>query len=184
VYFVQRLEAAVPKGRLRIFLSVGQFVCAGLFGGIGLWERLSTLNQTIGNAPLWEATAPLHLWPLPYKFAAILNMPAALAGMLFSAFASASGPVVSEVVGGIVSLVLTLPLWYWIGFRFDCTREAKNSGDFSFWLFLSTIVILSFLGAFYFGPIDYLLWGIVLWLAAALGVAVLTRTGSKAASAH
>jgi hypothetical protein len=127
---------------------------------------------------MWETTASMHFWPWPYRFAVILNLPAALAGIPFY------GRAASEVVAGIVSLLLTLPLWYWIGFRFDRTCGAKRSGYLSFWLFLLAIVVSSFSGALYFDySIDYLLYGAGMWMATALAVAVLTKTKPKTVSA-
>jgi hypothetical protein len=45
----------------------------------------------------------------------------------------------------------------------------------AFWVFVSAIVFLSLVGALVFGPIDYLLYGVALWIAAVLGIALLTR---------
>jgi hypothetical protein len=138
---------------------------------------------------MWDTTAPLHVWPWPYKFAVILNMPAAFAGMFFSAmvfsdFASRYGRVATEAVGGIVSLLLTLPLWYWIGLRFDRTCGTKSSGYLSFWVFLSSMIILSFSGALYLGPIDYLLYGCGVWVLAAIAIAALTRARAICSSSE
>jgi hypothetical protein len=165
-----------------MFLPVGQCACAGMFGGYGLWQRLTGLNQTFGDVLLWNTTAPAHLWPWPYKFAVILNMPAVLAGNLFSPLGSAHGPGASEAVGGIASLLMTLPLWYWIGHRFDRPRGCRNNRRLSFRFFLSTLIVLSLLGALLLGPIFYLLYGIALWMAAVFGIARSTRSRTDVAS--
>jgi len=83
--------------------------------------------------------------------------------------------VISEALGGAISLTLTLPVWYWVGARFDRKPGRTKLTRVAFWIFVSAIAFLSLVGALVFGPIDYLLYGVALWIAAVLGIALLTR---------
>lgn len=69
--------------RFRVILPLAQSVSAALFGGFGLWERSAFLGRPVfGNQTLWNSSVASHYWPWTYKFAAVLNFPALLAGLL------------------------------------------------------------------------------------------------------
>src|SRR5215468_4420087 len=55
---------------------------SAVFGGIGLLQRSAILSKPVWGGTLWHTTARFHIWPWPYKFAAMLNLPAFLAGLL------------------------------------------------------------------------------------------------------
>ena len=79
--------------RFRMLLPAAETVLAGLFGGIGLWQRNQILDRPfLGGQPLWESTARFHVWPWPYKVAAISDLPAFLAGSLVSLPINALSP--------------------------------------------------------------------------------------------
>ena len=85
--------------RFHILLPAAETVLAGLFGGIGLWQRNQILGRPfLGDQTLRESTARFHVWPWPYKFAAISNMPAFLAGGLVSLPINALWPELPEDV--------------------------------------------------------------------------------------
>ena len=69
--------------RFRTLLPVAQCALAALFGGVGLWQRSVILSRPFfGGEPLWNSTASFHVWPWPYKFAVVSNVPAFFAGSL------------------------------------------------------------------------------------------------------
>ena len=69
----------------RVALPIAFTVAGAVFGTIGLVQRAAILNQRLWeNQTLWDSTARFHVWPWPYKLAAVLNLPALLGGMLLS----------------------------------------------------------------------------------------------------
>jgi len=62
--------------RFRTLLPVAQCALAALFGGVGLWQRSVILSRPFfGGEPLWNSTARFHVWPWPYEFAVVSNVP-------------------------------------------------------------------------------------------------------------
>jgi len=55
--------------------------------------------------------------------------------------------VISEALGGAISLTLTLPVWYWVGARFDRKPGRTKLTRVAFWIFVSAIAFLSLVGA-------------------------------------
>jgi hypothetical protein len=69
--------------QFRVILPVAECGFAGLFGGIGLWQRFAILSRPLFEGQtLWNSTARFHVWPWPYKFAVVSNMPAFFAGSM------------------------------------------------------------------------------------------------------
>jgi hypothetical protein len=81
--------------RFRLLLPITQCGLAAIFGGFGLWQRYAILNRPVffEGQTLWNSTARFHVWPWPYKFAAIANIPAFLLGVLLSWFLNLRGRV-------------------------------------------------------------------------------------------
>src|SRR5690348_8122023 len=99
--------------QFRVLLPVAFTVVGAVFG---LVQRAAILNQRLWDSQtLWSSTARFHVWPWPYKFAAVLNLPALLGGMLLSVPLVAIRPTMPESAQFAVSLVLVPPLWFWIG---------------------------------------------------------------------
>ena len=68
--------------QFRKLLPITQTVLAAFFGGWGLWLRNEYLSH---YSPFgWNSTERFHVWPWPYKFAVVSNMPALFAGGLIS----------------------------------------------------------------------------------------------------
>src|SRR6267143_1475879 len=87
----------VAGNQFRRILPLSQTVLALFFGSWGLWIRNSILSQPFfGNSTLWNSTARFHVWPWPYEFAVVLNMPAFLIGILLSWPLDAIRPGLSE----------------------------------------------------------------------------------------
>jgi hypothetical protein len=71
--------------QFRKVLPIFQTALAAILGGWGLWLRNSILNLSFfGDDTLWNSTARFHVWPWPFKFAVVLNMPAFLAGLFLA----------------------------------------------------------------------------------------------------
>jgi hypothetical protein len=107
------------KIQFRKVLPVVQTAIAASFGGCGLWMRNAELSARFFDSTLWNSTASLHVWPWPYRFAAILNLPAILAGMLLSAAIGLARPQVPEWVFYLPSLLTVPLLWYFLGSWLD-----------------------------------------------------------------
>jgi len=176
--------------QFRMLLPVAESVLAGLFGGIGLWQRNQILfRHMFGDQPLWESTARFHVWPWSYKFAAISNMPAFLAGSLVSLPINAlwakllnpARPELPEAFELVVSLVFVAMLWSWIGHRVD--RKLRNvgadrvvDGTKTAWVSLSVFTAVCLTGAFLpLGHVGYVLYGAVVWLATAATIHKTTK---------
>jgi hypothetical protein len=164
-------------------LPTAQCGLALVFGGFGVWQRSAILNQRfIGNQTLWNTTARFHVWPWPYKFAAILNMPAFICGMFLSWPLEVLSPNLPEIVQMVPSLVLVLPLWFWVGARLD--RRFSQPDGFPMrklsWAFLVAFVLICLGGAMTpLGYVGYLPYGVVVWIAAGLSLWRLTRVNLR-----
>ena len=90
-----------------------------MFGGFGLWERYYVLDQPLFAGAGWDSTARFHVWPWPYKFAAVTNFPAFLAGGLVSWPLSERWPSVPEPAQAALCLPFVVLLWFAIGGWFD-----------------------------------------------------------------
>jgi hypothetical protein len=160
--------------RFHILLPAAETVLAGLFGGIGLWQRNQILGRPfLGEQTLRESTARFHVWPWPYKFAAISNMPAFLAGALVSLPINALWPELPEALELALSLVFVAALWYWVGHRLDrrwsgVGADSIMAGTKTSWVLLSVFTAVCLTGAFLpLGYVGYLPYGSVVWIATA-----------------
>lgn len=106
----------VQENQFRRILPASQTVLAAFFGGLGLWQRNEILSHSLFG---WDSTARFHVWPWPFKFAAVVNMPAFLAGMLLAWPIGDRWPWLPESVLYVPLLLLVPILWYWIGSWLD-----------------------------------------------------------------
>jgi hypothetical protein len=107
---------AHPRTQFRKLLPVSQTVLATICGGWGLWLRNSVLSRPFwGNSTGWDSTLRFHYRPWPFKFAAILNMPAFLASGLLSAPLDYFRPGLPEWVSALPVLLIIPLLWYLVG---------------------------------------------------------------------
>jgi len=158
--------------RFSVLLPIAETVLAALFGGVGLWQRNRILSQPfLGDQTLWESTARFHVWPWPYKFAAISNMPAFLAGGLVSLPIGALWPGLPEAIELALSLVFVAMLWYWVGHRLDrrwsgVGVESVLAGTKTAWILLSVFTAVCLTGAFLpIGYVGYVPYGATVWIA-------------------
>src|SRR5882672_1266260 len=117
----------VQINQLRRILPISQTALALSFGGWGIWIRDSILSRTFFGSTLWNSTARFHIWPWPYKFAVVLNMPAFLVGLLLAWPLDTFRPGLSESVSLLPALLLVPLLWYSIGSGLDQRRIADKN---------------------------------------------------------
>jgi len=115
------------RAQFRRILPIAETFLSLLFGGWGLWIRNSVLSQHFLNSNLWNTTAAFHVWPWPFKFAVVQNMPAFVIGLLVSWPVDAFRPGLPEWVYMLPALLFVPLLWYLIGTWLDHRRSADNS---------------------------------------------------------
>jgi hypothetical protein len=170
----------------RKLLPAIQTLIAAVFGGWGLFLRDSMIRNALG----WNSTLRFHIWPWPFKFAAILNMPALLAGILASWPLDSLRPGLPEWVSISPTLLFVLMLWYCIGSWADKLERPAPVGNtrlaFSIFFLLFTLVCAgaASISAYVGSNTSYLGFGIFIWLTAAIGMkaysAVRKRTANVA----
>jgi hypothetical protein len=160
--------------RFRTVLPIVESVSAALFGGVGLWQRSAILSRTfLEGQTLWDSTARFHVWPWPYKFAIVSNMPAVFLGSLSSWPIAALWPMLPESVQMALSLLLVPMLWYWVGGRLD---KRWTISDMIPWIALLVFTLVCLVGAFApIGYVGYLPYGFAVWVVTALTVSRQTR---------
>jgi hypothetical protein len=157
----------LQKNRFSAILPAVQCGLAAFFGGFGLWQRSVILSRPfIGDQTLWNSTARFHVWPWPYKFAAVLNLPAFVGGSLLLLpihFAWRGLPEFAEL---LPSLVFTLILWHGIGSRLDQRWRVTSRTP---WIAILVFTVICLGGAILpIGYVGYFPWGVVVWVIAAL----------------
>jgi hypothetical protein len=142
-----------------------------VFGGWGLWLRDSTIsNSWLG----WNSTLRFHVWPWPFKFAAILNMPAFLAGLLLSWPLDTLRPGLPESVLFLPMLLFVPLLWYWIGSWLDERRSADTNRNArkGQWILLLVFTVVcaatSSIPLKVGGNTSYLPLGVAIWMVATI----------------
>lgn len=173
--------------RFRAILPLAQCVAAAMFGGSGLWERHFILDQPVGDGTWWDSTARFHIWPWPYKFVAVTNFPAFLAGLLLGYPITERWPRLSEYAMFALSLPFIALLWFAVGQWFD--RKWSWGGGPPNRKPLWTLLIFTSICAvgasvYIVSPVDYLLSGAVIWTTVGLAFSVsnlLRKFSSRAA---
>jgi hypothetical protein len=154
--------------RFRVILPLAQSVSAALFGGFGRWERSAFLGRPVfGNQTLWNSSVASHYWPWTYKFAAVLNFPALLAGSLLGWPISKRWPSLPEATLFALSLPFVVLLWFRIGKWFDRKwgwMDGPPSRKLP-WILLLLFTLLCAAGAdlYVTSTSDYLLSGAAIW---------------------
>jgi len=146
-------------------LPASQVALGLLFGGWGLWQRNEILSHDYLFGTGWNSTARFHVWPWPFKFAVIENLPAFLAGVLLSWPISAAKPDLPESAQLAPTLIFVVVLWYWVGLRLD---RQWDVGEKAPWVFLAVFTGVCFAGAFLpLGYTGYLPYAALVWLVTA-----------------
>jgi hypothetical protein len=166
--------------RFRTILPALQVMLAALFGGCGLWQRNQILSHDYLFGIVWNTTARFHIWPWPYKFAAVSNFPALFAGLLLTVPISAVRSTLSEAIQLAPTLLFVACLWRWVGKRLD---RRWTVTDWTPWIAIFLFMIASLFGALLpIGYTGYLPYGFVLWVAACLSLS--RSTHACAGSSH
>lgn len=155
----------LARFRLLLSIAITGTAIAETFAAVGLWQRDHILSQPffIGTT-MWESTARFHVWPWPYKFGAILALPAFMGGWLAMVPFRLLLPTIPETMDLLPTAPLSLLLWYWVAARLEMYSPVRR------WTSLCVILALSLTGAFL--PLGYTGWlipyGALAWCIAAL----------------
>jgi hypothetical protein len=169
------------KIRFRIMVPVLETSLAALSGGFGLWQRNQILSHPgFGGGTMWDTTARFHVWPWPFKFAVISNVPAFLAGLLLTLPIRVIWPTLSEMAALAPSLIFAALLWYWVGYRLDRrwygATIAPPGGTRTPWVLLLVFTVVCLVGAFLpMGHVGYQPYGLVVWLVTAITIHKTTK---------
>jgi hypothetical protein len=153
--------------RFRVLLPVLATATVILVGGIGLWQRHRILNQRLfGDQTLWESTARFHVWPLPYRFAVITNIPAFLTAGVIEWPIGSRWPQFPEIFGFVLFVLFVPVTWYVIGSHLDKNPAANKR----IWTILLSFTTLAISAMSTPGYVGYVFSGCVLWLAFAVAI--------------
>lgn len=167
----------------RTVLPLLQTGIAGLFGGWGLWQRNYILSHSFLG---WNSTSRFHVWQWPFKFAAVLNMPAFLGGLFLSWPIERLCHTSSELLLNSPALFLVALLWYCLGRYLDGISNS-NPGRASIrrtflWglvmCFMGISAVLAYLNTSY---TSYLPYGVMLWIV--VGARILGRKAYRMSTA-
>jgi hypothetical protein len=156
-------------------------IVAFVLGEWGLWLR----SVIIRNSLAWDSTIRFHSWPWPFKFAAVLNLPAILAGLLLSWPLDALRPGFPELISFLSVLLFVPLLWYWVGTWLDQRIGGNMHGNARArrWLLLLVFGVVcaatSSIPPKVAGYTSYLPFGIVIWMTAVAGVTASTIVSRK-----
>ena len=166
--------------RFRTVLPVAQCGLAALFGGFGLWQRSEILNRPfLEGQTLLHSTARFHVWPWPFKFAVVSNLPAFLTSGLLLWPIGAVWPKLPESVQAVAALLLGLIFWYWVGSRLDRRWSVTDKTP---WIALTVFTVVCLVGAFLrIGYTGFIPYGFFVWLIAALAISRSTHRRSGTA---
>lgn len=163
--------------RFRAILPALQVMLGALFGGWGLWQRNQILSHDYLFGIGWNSTARFHVWPWPFKFAAVSNFPALLAGLLLTIPISVER---SEAIQVAPALLFVVVLWRWVGTRLD---RRWTVTEWTPWIAILLFMIISLFGALLpMGYTGYLPYGFVLWAAACISLP--RSTHARAEGSH
>ena len=170
--------------RFSSLLPAAQFCVAALFGGIGLWRRSAILSRPgfFEGQTMWNTTARFHVWPWPYKFAAVLNLPAFLLGLAPSWQLGIIWPSAPEYVATLPALLLVPLLWCGVGYRLD-RRWGIADGAPWIGLFFFTLASLG-CALLPIGYTGYIPGGLVLWVVAGVVIRLVSKPARDANRAH
>ena len=174
--------------QFRKVLPALQSVIAISFGGWGLWIRNSILSRPfLGESTGWDSTLRFHVWPWPLKFAAILNLPALLAGAVLSLPLGYFRTRFSEWAWTLPTILCVYLLWYLVGRRLDRNLriEKHPNGVRRAWFLLLLFVLVcatvastdEYVGSY----TTWVLFGIGIWLLVGMAIPIFEARKSKRA---
>ncbi len=152
-----------------------------VLGEWGLWVR----GTIIRNSLAWDSTVRFHTWPWPLKFAAVLNLPAILAGLLVSWPLDALKPDFPELISFLSVLLFAPLLWYRIGAWLDrrISGNAHGNARTRGWILLLAFGVscaaTSSVPPNFAGYTSYLPFGIAFWMTVVVGMTASTIVSRK-----
>jgi hypothetical protein len=164
-------------------LPIAETFLSLLFGGWGLWIRNSFLSQRFLNSTLWNTTASFHVWPWPFKFAVVQNVPAFVIGLLISWPVDRFRPGLPEWISILPALLFVPLLWYSIGSWLDQRRSADNKRNsvsrkwIPLAVFTAICAAASSIPESIGGYVSYLPIGILVWIT--FGIAALADSRKR-----
>jgi hypothetical protein len=167
--------------QFRRVLPVVQTATAALFGGCGLWLRSAALSASFFDSTLWNSTASFHVWPWPYRFAAVLNLPALLLGQLVSGPIGRARPQGPEWIFHLPSLLTVPLLWFFLGYWLDrklfqesdmLHRSARGWVIFLFFTVTCFLISLVPYNPYRDLPLNFTELGALLWILTGVAIAV------------
>ena len=163
----------VANLRFRLWVAaLGAAITEG-FGAVGSWQRNHVLSQPFFmGQTLWDSTARFHVWPWPFKVAAIWAFPAFFGGSIVMIPVNFLVRSLPEAAALLPTGVLALLLWYWVASKLESYSPTTR------WARLGIFFAVSITGAIL--PLGYTGWlpfGALLWSVAAL---LLRRVGPNA----
>lgn len=172
----------IHKTRFRNLLPVLQTTVAVFFGGWGLWLRNAILSRPFwGDSTGWNSTAVFHVWPWPLKFAMIVNLPPLLAGALLAWPLQYVTLGLPEWVQDLPVLLFIPLFWYWVGLWADksVNSDINGKGRRGLWILLLLFIFVcatsSSISGYVGGYTSHLLFGIAIWLMAAIAASTSAR---------
>jgi len=143
--------------RFRLWVAaLGTAITEGC-GAVGLWQRNHVLSQSLFmGQTLWDSTARFHVWPWPFKVAAIWAFPAFLGGSIVMMPVNLLIPTVPEAAELLPTGALLL--WYWVASKLEWYSPTIR------WALLGIFLALSLSGAIL--PLGYTGWlpfGALMW---------------------
>lgn len=134
------------------------------FGGYGAWQRTKILSQPFFGVTLANTTAAFHVWPWPYKFAAVSQLPALLASFIPTFLLSAICPTVAQYFELLACAVCVWLMWSYIGSKFDLRWHVRDKTP---WIVLMLFTLVCLAGALLpLGYTGYLPYGLIVWVLA------------------
>lgn len=177
----------IHETKLRRILPILQTVIAMTFGGWGFWIRNSILSGAfLGDSIGWDSTLRFHVWPWPFKFAVVQNIPAFLIGLLLSWPIDSFKPRLPEWVSLLPSLLLVPALWYLIGAWLDrkqvLGRASGKTVVIIFFAFTAVSLIVAASSGWIFGSYTtFIPLGIVYWIALVIATYLFGRRWARVA---
>lgn len=140
--------------RFPILLPVTHTFLAARFGGFGLGQRFALLNRPfLEGQTLWDSTARFHVWPWPYKLAAVFNLSALLARSLTSLPLAHMRPGMTDSAANLPALLFVPFLWHWVGSGLDRRWRMADKTPWAAW---SVFTAASVAGAVPIGSVGFL----------------------------
>ena len=150
-------------------LAVAQLLLAAVSGGIGLWQRHEILKQPFFDGTLGDSTAAYHIWPWPFKFAIVVNLPALIGSVPVSGGIGLLWNGWNEVADMTLALLFVPVVWYWVGGRMESWSWRRRGIFVAVFFGGSFGVAVAPLGYIGFLPVGLMGWVVGAWMLRSTG---------------